>query len=215
VTTEVARRVTAEEPPLPTEGLRVKYRSRNPVTRVLVGGFLSAFDAAVRAARPRTVLEAGCGEGFLTQRLQVLAPGAAVLGLDESQGILEVAKREFPTLILARGSIYELPCRDGAFDLVVACEVLEHLHDPGRALDELRRATSRHVLLSVPREPLWRILNVARGKYWPERGNTPSHVQHWSPRAFVELVERRFRIVQVRRPLPWTMILATKEPSPR
>ncbi|HKQ61854.1 MAG TPA: class I SAM-dependent methyltransferase [Candidatus Polarisedimenticolaceae bacterium] len=198
------------EPALPTEGLRVKYRTRNPLARALVGGFLHAFDSSVRQARPRRVLEAGCGEGFLTDRLRRLAPEAAVLGLDESAAILDVAAREFPQLPLVRGSIYTLPCDDAAFDLVVACEVLEHLEDAERALDELRRATSSHVLLSVPREPLWRILNVLRGKYWSERGNTPGHLQHWSPTAFLRLVAARFRIVTVRRPLPWTMVLAAK-----
>jgi 2-polyprenyl-3-methyl-5-hydroxy-6-metoxy-1,4-benzoquinol methylase len=95
-------------------------------------------------------------------------------------------------------------------DLVVCCEVLEHVPDPEVALDRLHGLTRRHLIASVPREPLWRALNMARLKYLPTFGNTPGHIQHWSSRAFVALMSRRFRLLEVRRPLPWTMILAEK-----
>ena len=66
-----------------------------------------------------------------------------------------------------------------AFDLAAAIEVLEHVPDradPGRDGPGDRR----HLLVSVPDEPLWRILNVARGAYIRDLGNTPGHVNHWS-----------------------------------
>jgi len=59
----------------------------------------------------------------------------------------------------------------------------------------------------VPREPIWRILNIARGKYIGDLGNTPGHVNHWSRRGFIDLLSRRFDVVEVRSPLPWTMAL--------
>jgi len=62
-------------------------------------------------------------------------------------------------------------------------------------------------LVSVPREPIWRMLNMARGRYLSALGNTPGHIQHWSARAFVELVGQRLDVQAVRSPLPWTMAL--------
>jgi hypothetical protein len=59
----------------------------------------------------------------------------------------------------------------------------------------------------VPREPLWRVLNLARGKYLADLGNTPGHVNHWSRGGFLDLLSRRFEIVEARTPLPWTMAL--------
>ena len=49
-------------------------------------------------------------------------------------------------------------------------------------------------------------LNLARGKYLTALGNTPGHVQHWSSQAFVKLIERYFEVLDMRRPLPWTML---------
>jgi hypothetical protein len=61
--------------------------------------------------------------------------------------------------------------------------------------------------VSVPREPLWRALNVARGAYLAQLGNTPGHVNHWSKRAFVSLLGRYGEVVEARSPFPWTMLL--------
>jgi len=66
----------------------------------------------------------------------------------------------------------------GPGDLVIACEVLEHLDAPDQALSELQRVCRGQALVSVPNEPLWRMLNVARGKYWRSPGNTPGHLQN-------------------------------------
>ncbi len=81
-----------------------------------------------------------------------------------------------------------LPFAAGEFDLVTAIEVLEHVPDPVHTLAEMARCAERHLLVSVPREPLWRMLNMARGAYWRELGNTPGHLNHWSRRSFVRLL---------------------------
>ena len=75
------------------------------------------------------------------------------------------------------------------------------------ALDVLAKLARPHLIASVPREPLWRILNVARGRYWSELGNTPGHLQHWSRTTFIALLQQRFEVIEVRNPLPWTMAL--------
>ncbi len=63
------------------------------------------------------------------------------------------------------------------------------------------------VIVSVPREPLWRTVNMARGAYLKDLGNTPGHVNHWSKRSFVSLLERHGEVVEARSPFPWTMLL--------
>ena len=73
---------------------------------------------------------------------------------------------------------------------------------------EVARVSSGWLLLSVPWEPVWRILNVARGRYVGSLGNTPGHVQHFSRRAIRGLVASRFELVAERRPFPWTVLLA-------
>ncbi len=72
--------------------------------------------------------------------------------------------------------------------MATAIEVLEHVPDPEATVAEMARVADRWLLVSVPREPLWRGLNVARGAYWRTLGNTPGHVNHWSKRSFVRLL---------------------------
>ncbi|MGD8379445.1 MAG: methyltransferase domain-containing protein [Gammaproteobacteria bacterium] len=97
---------------------------------------------------------------------------------------------------------------DNSFDCVLLLEVLEHLDDYRQALREIFRVSSRHVIISVPNEPLWRVLNMARGKYWGALGNTPGHVNHWNRHALTALVNEFGVCRQVRTPLPWLMVHA-------
>ena len=90
---------------------------------------------------------------------------------------------------------------------MVCCEVLEHLEDPEAGLQALQRVARNHLIISVPREPLWCALNMARGKYLTQWGNTPGHIQHWSKEKFIALVSNYFEVIESKSPLPWTMLL--------
>ena len=90
---------------------------------------------------------------------------------------------------------------------MAAIEALEHIPQPEQTLAEMARVAKRHLLVSVPHEPLWRALNLARGAYVGAGGNTPGHVNHWSKRSFVKLLERHGEVSEARSPFPWTMLL--------
>ncbi|HWT25119.1 MAG TPA: class I SAM-dependent methyltransferase, partial [Solirubrobacteraceae bacterium] len=157
---------TAAEPTL-TGNLYDKHGSRNPVVRRLMAGFERArADLGARAA-PESVLDVGCGEGVLTQRWALALPGRPVVGVDLDDPALraEWARHAAPNLDYRVMRAEALDFADGAFDLVAGLEVLEHVPDPERALAEMARVARRHLLVSVPREPLWRALNLARGAY--------------------------------------------------
>ena len=91
--------------------------------------------------------------------------------------------------------------------MATAIEVLEHVPEPEQTLAEMARVAERWLLVSVPREPVWRMTNMARGAYVRDLGNTPGHVNHWSKRAFVALLSRYGTVEQTRSPFPWTMLL--------
>ena len=101
----------------------------------------------------------------------------------------------------------DLPFAANEFELAGAIEVLEHVPDPEHTVAEMARCASRHLLVSVPREPLWRMLNMARGAYLGEFGNTPGHLNHWSKRSFTKLLAQHGEVVEARSPFPWTMLL--------
>jgi len=184
-----------------------KYGSKNPVVRGLMAGFDRGLHELLDlTGAPGAILEVGCGEGHVTAKLAARFPGARVLGTDFSQAIVDEARTLHPALEFRACSIYDAPSL-GRWDLIVACEVFEHLEAPARALDAVCRAASSQVLITVPREPLWRLLNLARGRYWSALGNTDGHVQHWSRGALLRFVASRLDVVAVRAPLPWTQVL--------
>jgi 2-polyprenyl-3-methyl-5-hydroxy-6-metoxy-1,4-benzoquinol methylase len=185
-----------------------KYGSTNPLVRRLMAGFDCNLLALLEQARPvHSVLEVGCGEGHVTAKLASWFPGARVLGTDFSNDIIKVARRENPGLEFCAHSVYDIESLAGEWDLVVACEIFEHLEDPARALRAVTSVARRAVLVTVPREPLWRVLNVARGRYLTALGNTDGHLQHWSRGGLLRFLSSELEILDCRSPLPWTQAL--------
>jgi 2-polyprenyl-3-methyl-5-hydroxy-6-metoxy-1,4-benzoquinol methylase len=192
-----------------------KYNARNPVSRHLMNGFLSSFDGLAELTKARTAYEFGCGEGHLSVRLA--RQGVRVRGSDVSAKVVEQARGNAREAGVSAefnaASIYEITPDGATAELVVCCEVLEHLERPDKALDLLVRCARPWLLVSVPREPIWRTLNMVRGAYWRDLGNTPGHIQHWSTAAFVKFLGSRVDVIQVRKPLPWTMALCRVDDS--
>jgi 2-polyprenyl-3-methyl-5-hydroxy-6-metoxy-1,4-benzoquinol methylase len=186
-----------------------KYSTRHPIERRLVSGFLAQLEELVERTGARQAHEVGCGEGELALRLA--ARGLRVRGSDAFAEVIGEARRRAAAagaeIDYETKPVEELdPESDGA-ELVLCCEVLEHLDDPRGALETLAALARPWLIVSVPREPLWRALNLARIKYVRDLGNTPGHLSHWSRGGFVRLLATQVEVVEVRSPLPWTMAL--------
>ena len=188
-----------------------KYSSQNPIARYLVDGFLSAVTELYSQVEATTVLEVGCGEGHVADHLVRHGPRPKRF-LATDLELAQAAPNVDPLIEFEPASIYDLPYEDNAFELVICCEVLEHLAEPARGLAEVARVAQRAVLMSTPWEPMWRALNMARGKYWNDLGNTPGHIQHFHRRDLVRLAERELIVTTRRTPLPWTVLLGVPRP---
>lgn len=187
-----------------------KYGSSNPIVKWIMAGFERELDDLLRLAAPGTVHEIGCGEGKWA--LKLLGDGIDTRGSDFSHQVIELAKenaksRGLDPTIFRQCNIYDLDKSVDEADVIVCCEVLEHLDNPEAGLDALHRVTRNKLIVSVPNEPLWRVLNLARGRYLSDLGNTPGHTQNWSTGGFKKFITARFDILEVRKPLPWTMLL--------
>ncbi len=189
------------------------------VGRMLLDKYFNAISSLIVAshiADRRTVraIEIGCGEGFSTQRLRTMLPDSVQLEASEYvKSLVPSAQKRNPTVSIIEESIYQTTHADNSFDMIFLLEVLEHLDYPDKALRELSRILKPggYLILGVPREPLWRILNVVRGKYVKQLGNTPGHLNHWSTLTLKRKISKQFGpILTQRTPLPWTQILAKK-----
>jgi SAM-dependent methyltransferase len=187
-----------------------KYYTGNPISGRLVNNFFGNIRDLYLSIEPESVFDGGCGEGFILDSLNKARPVRSCFAIDIDINEVRDASKNLPFCDVRQGSLYKIPFADDSFDLVICSEVLEHLDNPGRGLEELHRVSRHYSILSVPREPIWRIMNIARFTYWPDLGNTPGHVNHWSRSSFIKFAEEYFKILEIRTPLPWTMVLGEK-----
>ncbi|MCD6322236.1 MAG: methyltransferase domain-containing protein, partial [Clostridiales bacterium] len=187
-----------------------KYNSTNPFVIKIMEGFEHSLDDLILKIKPLSIHEVGCGEGFLV--LKWNQEKIIARGTDFSSQVIKIARENIEKFGLSKNifqvkSIYDLDTEADKADLIVCCEVLEHLEHPEEGLRALQSVVDRWLILSVPREPLWSVLNIARGKYLKEFGNTPGHIQKWSKNSFLHLVSNYFQVLEVKTPLPWVMLL--------
>ncbi|HWF55294.1 MAG TPA: class I SAM-dependent methyltransferase [Solirubrobacteraceae bacterium] len=194
---------------VPTGNTFDKYGSTNPIVKRLMAGFEHTLEELFTTAAPRSVLDVGCGEGVLSERWAASLGEGRVVGVDLDDPKLQAhwERRRRANLEFKAMRAEQLAFGDGEFALVAATEVLEHVPDPETVLTEMARVAREHLLVSVPHEPLWRALNLARGAYVRDLGNTPGHLNHWTRRGFQSLLGGYGEVIETRSPFPWTMLL--------
>jgi len=184
-----------------------KYQSKNPVQRALISRFQKKVISLIKNKDLKTVTDVGCGEGFGLKNLSNNNIGKRYLGLDSSKTSLRLARKINPEFEYTLGSIYDTKLKNGYYDIVMCTEVLEHLEDPEAAIVELRRISKKYVLISVPFEPWFRIMNFLRGKYLNTWGNHPEHINWWGKKGFKKLVSKHLKIRHYTISLPWQIVL--------
>lgn len=188
-----------------------KHVSKNPLQKFLIENFYTTLLESLQGIKLKSILDAGCGEGFTLAKLQQNKIAQHLEGIDISRDAIRLGKSMYPSISFKLGSIYKLPYKDNSFDLVLCCEVLEHLEDPHKALQELIRVSKKYCLLTVPNEPLFMISNFLRGKNWSRWGNDIEHINHWSKNGFEKLVRKKqLKLLVTKTPFPWTLVLGQK-----
>lgn len=171
-----------------------KYTYQNGFYQRHLQAFLDRIHALLATTDATRVLDAGCGEGFVTDYLARHNPALTLTGVDLSDEAIAYAREHFGERATFRtGSVYKLPFSDNSFDAVVCSEVLEHLDDPDRAVDELKRVARHHVLITVPREPYFQWLNVIGQKLGISPD--PEHVNFWTKTTFQQYMKLHFERV--------------------
>ena len=155
----------------------------------------------------------GCGEGFTLNRLKEHGIGKRLEGIEYKKDAIELGRKTYPDIKIIKGSIYDLPYKDNYFDLVLCTEVLEHLDDPKKGLEELVRVSKKYLVVSVPNEPFFMFAQLVRGKNWSRFGNDIEHVNHWTMFGFPKFIKKSMPNIQVlakKFPFAWAMLLIEK-----
>lgn len=191
-----------------------KHTSKNPIQRLLLWNFFRQLVNLTASKKVDSILDVGCGEGFTLNRLKEHGIGKKLEGLEYSKDAILLGKKTYPDIKITQGSIYELPYKANSFDLVLCTEVLEHLEEPEKALQELVRVSKKYLVISVPNEPFFMLAQLVRGKNWSRFGNDIEHINHWMMFSFPQFVKKnagaKVKIPAKRFPFAWTMLLLEK-----
>lgn len=183
---------------------RIEDYSHLPASgRALVARFRAAVVRLVTRDDPHSVLEVGCGQGWLLAQIADALPLASLAGIDIREDAVRYARSLVPQAALVVGDGAALPYDDASFDAVVCSEVLEHVHEPDRVLAEIKRVGRGHAVISVPHEPWFWGANLVRGKHLSTLGNCPGHIHHFSARSLERLLRRHYDSVTVSCSFPW------------
>ncbi len=192
-----------------------KYTESGKIGNMLLDNYFKSVDKLLKKIGKKEiqdfkVLEVGCGAGYSTKRIRSMLPKGVVFSASdfEKENVAEAKENLGEDFVVTEEDIYNLERKDKSIDVIFLLEVMEHLQSPDDALAELKRVGKKYVIIGVPREPIWRILNMLRLKYWSSLGNTPGHIQHWSKTSLLKFLKSRgFEVVAVENPLPWSIVL--------
>lgn len=191
-----------------------EYESPNFIVKALLTKFFGAIESIVKDwSTSASVLEVGCGAGRSSIKLnQILKVKSFEASEFDERYVARLLKENHPFKI-SQESVYQMKRPDSSVDHLIMLEVLEHLENPEEAIKELLRVSKKSVLLSVPHEPIWCALNLARGKYLAEFGNTPGHINHWNRWTLIKMLSKYGKVKQVKMPLPWLIVEVEKARS--
>jgi len=192
----------------------VEYDSNNPIVKFLISNFYKELASVIEQFGEKDkLLEVGCGAAASSLWIHKMLRGQSFEVSDYDPRYIEKLKKMELPFDIQQESVYELERENNSFDCIFLLEVLEHLDDPQKAISELFRVSRKHVVISVPNEPIWRISNMLRGKYLKDLGNTPGHINHYSEKSLKDLILPFGKIKQIFKPFPWLMILIEKNPQ--
>ena len=156
----------------------------------------------------KNILELGSGEGQICSLLHKL--GFEIYGIDNDLTRVNFTKKNNPKVTFIHDDIFKHK-RLKKIDLILCLEVLEHVKDYNKAIHSIYKLTDKYAIISVPNEPIWRLLNFIRGKYLLKFGNTPGHLNNWTSKQIAFEVSRKFNILDIKTPLPWTVLFCEKK----
>jgi trans-aconitate methyltransferase len=189
-----------------------KYANKNFIHQFVLKRFFNIVAQEIGSIPREKVLEFGCGEGLLLQELKKRSVRfISLLGIDIRDDALEHARSLHPEYLFEKKDILQWDYKPKSFDLIIASEVLEHLIEPERAIARLTELSRKDMLLTVPWEPWFHLMNLVRGRDIRRFGNHPEHINKWGFNEFVHFVSKYAIVKNARISFPFIIITASIE----
>ena len=130
------------------------FKSKNPIVRILEKMRLRKIIKFAQIKNNNKILDLGCGEGYL---ISLLPDEISIVGIDISPTALNQAKETFKNkknVSFELGNAYKLDYPEKYFDRIICSEVLEHIPDPRRVIEEIHRLLKDDglAIISIPDE---------------------------------------------------------------
>ena len=142
-----------------------------------------------------SILDVGCGEGLLLEKVVHRFPGRNVRGVDIDPLNISICREH--GLHVDEGVVYSLPYEDGSFDVALFIEVVEHLDEPIRAIAEIGRVLKKggRMLVLFPNDRTFKLARVMTLMF-KEAFYDPGHLKQWTPREMKAALEQNgFRVL--------------------
>jgi len=186
-----------------------KYSNRNPLHQMILGRFFDKVAEEITRLSPLNVLEFGCGEGLFLQQLKKRnIYFKKLIGIDCRDDAIQYAKSLHPEYDFFKADLLSWSRPGRSFDLVIASQVLEHLESPDQFLKRLTYYSRQYLLLTVPLEPWFSLINLLRGRDILRLGNHPEHINLWRYNQFQRFVSRHARIEESYSIFPFIITIA-------
>jgi len=165
---------------MPPDHMERLYTSKEPLVSFIHVGRLSSIVREVPHKGQLDLLDAGCGEGHLLQKLYQSYPGHHYHGLDITEVALVKAGERCPFANFKQADLTRTGFPDEFFDVIVCTEVIEHIYEYATVLKELKRILKKggHLILTFPNEPVWTLCRFFLGR---RPVKVPDHVNSFRP----------------------------------
>lgn len=191
---------------MPKSSNFLKYQGKNiiknnPVKHFLINLFFKNIYQEIKKNKPNSIVDLGCGEGFLENYLKDKDINSEIVGIDINPDSIEYARKSNPQFKFLTADFLDLKMKNN-FDLAIMLEVLEHLNQPEKAI-KTASDLSKKLLVSVPWEPWFSWLYLLVGLNVKRLGKHPEHCQFFNPKSLQSLLKKYFEKVEIKSNWPW------------
>ncbi len=145
----------------------------------------------------KKVLDIGCRDGQLTSTYQ---KGNEVMGADVDREALQRAKTNFAIETVHVDLNGEWPFAASSFDVVVACEFLEHIYFPGKVMEKIKLVLKEGGIFVGTIPHAYSLQSRVKFLLGTKTGTPledPTHINHFSYREFKALLEKNFEVIEI------------------